>query len=259
MNPVETIGDLFTQLGTELSLKWDGKGSKRPILMHDDQQLKTSPVGPFNMIRPNRIQIIGPPEQTYLQSLKDREYLDCLQQVFNTQPAAIIFTDNLTPHPKCARLAAETDTPLLYTTQQDHRVLNRLLAFFNQPEQENTLVQGVFMEVLGKGVLLTGDPSVGKSELALELISRGHRLIADDATEFSRINNHTLNGRCPPVLQDFLEVRGLGLLNIRAMFGNSAIKPSKYLHLIVHLQYFEEKELAAIDHLNGSNTIREIL
>jgi HPr kinase/phosphorylase len=117
-------------------------------------------------------------------------------------------------------------------------------------------LHGVFMEVMGTGVLITGESSIGKSELALELLTRGHRLIADDATEFARIAPDTLNGNCPEMLRDFLEVRGLGILNVRAMFGDSAIKQNRNLRLIIVLQDLEEA--TEIDRLHGSRQMRSI-
>ena len=115
------------------------------------------------------------------------------------------------------------------------------------------------MEVLGTGVLITGESSVGKSELALALISRGHRLIADDAPEFTRTGPDILDGRSPGVLKDFMEVRGLGVLNIRDMYGDNALKPNKYLRLIVHLKRLNEKEYAQLDRLQGERKTRSIL
>ncbi|MEJ2106393.1 MAG: hypothetical protein P8X48_03555, partial [Acidiferrobacteraceae bacterium] len=135
----------------------------------------------------------------------------------------------------------------------------QLIERFSQSTGETLLVHGVFIEVLGKGVLLSGDPAIGKSELALALISRGHRLIADDATELYKTHNDTIMGRCPKVLQDFLEVRGLGLINIRAMFGNSAIKPYQRLHLIIDLVHFEDQKLKSLDRLEGSHSHRNLL
>jgi len=112
------------------------------------------------------------------------------------------------------------------------------------------------MEVMGTGVLITGESSIGKSELALELLTRGHRLIADDAPEFTRIAPDTLNGTCPDMLRDFLEVRGLGILDVRAMFGASAIKENRNLRLIIVLQDIEEA--VKIDRLHGSRRLRTI-
>lgn len=110
---------------------------------------------------------------------------------------------------------------------------------------------GVFLDVLGVGVLLTGDSGIGKSELALGLINRGHRLVADDAVELHERGTDTLVGQCPEILQDFLEVRGLGILNIRVMFGDTAIKAQKNLQLIVHIVAFNNEELKNIDRLHG--------
>src|SRR5690606_2874823 len=95
---------------------------------------------------------------------------------------------------------------------------------------------GVFLDVLEIGLMITGDSSIGKSELALELISRGHGLVADDVVELQQIGPDTIQGRCPPMLRDFLEVRGLGVLNIRSIFGETAVRPRKILRLIVHLE-----------------------
>jgi len=120
-------------------------------------------------------------------------------------------------------------------------------------EQSQRIItkHGVFLDVLGAGVLLTGSSGIGKSELALGLINRGHRLIADDAVNLCQTNNDSLVGQCPDVLQDFLEVRGLGILNIRVMFGDTAIKTSKKLQLIVNIVAFDSEELKNIDRLHG--------
>jgi len=259
MTPAATIRDLYSQLGTELGLKWDGAGEIRPIIKPRTEGPKESAAGPFNMIRPNRIQIIGPPEQQHLKSLERTEFQECLKRLFATRPAAIIFTDNLNPAGECADLAFQTHTPLLLTHLPDYRVINYLLGYFSQPQYDSTTAHGVFLEVLGKGVLITGEPAVGKSELALALICRGHRLVADDVVEFTRLDGNTLSGHCPPLLQDFLEVRGLGMINVRAMFGNSAIKPSKFLQLIIDLQTLTTEAMVHIDRLHGNHSSRTIL
>lgn len=118
-------------------------------------------------------------------------------------------------------------------------------------ELEGICKHGVFLDVLGLGVLLTGESGIGKSELALGLINRGHRLIADDAVQFKKTTEDTLMGSCPELLQDFLEVRGLGILNIRVMFGDTAIKENKRLQLIINVVEFNSQELQNIDRLHG--------
>ena len=138
-------------------------------------------------------------------------------------------------------------------------MLDNLQDFASINLPDKFVLHGVFLEVLGMGVLLTGDPAVGKSELALDLIARGNRLIADDATEFTRIAPEVISGACPPLLSEFLEVRGLGILNIRAMFGDSAIKQSKYLRLIVHLKRMTDAELSTMERLSPMQDVRDVL
>jgi len=118
--------------------------------------------------------------------------------------------------------------------------------------EEKVTLHGVFMEVIQLGVLLAGSSGVGKSELALELLNRGHRLIADDAPEFSRSPSGSVEGRSPEVLCDFLEVRGLGIINVRAMFGDMAVMPGAELNIILKLQLMSGEQLAAIDRLRAS-------
>jgi HPr kinase/phosphorylase len=257
--PIHSIQRLFDKLGEELELQWDGQHGESPIHDNLSDSHRDNPAGPLNLIRPNQIQVIGPPEQVHLLGDKEESYLRCLRQLFEPSPTALIFTDGLKPTAECEEMAADSQTAILRTQQTDHHVIRRLLEFFNEISDETLLVHGVFMEVLGKGVLLSGDPGIGKSELALALISRGHRLIADDATELYKTSTHAVFGRCPLVLQDFLEVRGLGLINIRAMFGNSAIKPDKRLHLIIDLVDFDDQKLKQMDRLEGSHSSRSLL
>jgi len=124
---------------------------------------------------------------------------------------------------------------------------------------ETISVHGVFMEVQGFGVLIKGEAAIGKSELALELISRGHRLIADDIVDFFRISPERIEGRCPALLQDFLEVRGLGILNIRALFGDNAVKPTKPLDLIIQLEKADLQTLQMLDRLSIKTQHEEVL
>jgi HPr kinase/phosphorylase len=131
--------------------------------------------------------------------------------------------------------------------------------YLKQVMAENTSLHGVFIEVQGFGVLIQGSPAIGKSELALELITRGHRLIADDIVDFYRISPERIEGRCPALLQDFLEVRGLGLLNIRAMFGDNAVKPTKPLDLIIKLELADLIQLQKLDRLNANAQHEKVL
>ncbi|MES9943827.1 HPr(Ser) kinase/phosphatase [Candidatus Thiodiazotropha sp. CDECU1] len=259
MKPIYTIRDLYDELASELSLTWNGEGGDAEIVVDIELQHGRQPAGPLNLIRPNQIQVIGPPERKHLLSEEKDAYHEYLQVLFKASPAALIFTDGLKPLQECEGQAMDRNVALFYTPQSDNQVIKRLVERFSQPVGEKLLVHGVYMEVLGRGVLFSGDPAIGKSELALALISRGHCLIADDATELYKSASKTLIGRCPKVLQDFLEVRGLGMINIRAMFGNSAIKPNKELHLIIDLLHFDDKKLHDMDRLEGCHSTRTLL
>ena len=148
---------------------------------------------------------------------------------------AIIVADDIAAPRALAECADEGRVPLLLSTQASQHVINVLRPYMQQELGEVTTIHGVMLDVLEIGVLITGDSSIGKSELALELISRGHGLVADDVVELQQIGPETIQGRCPPLLRDFLEVRGLGVLNIRSIFGETAVRPRKALRLIVQL------------------------
>jgi HPr kinase/phosphorylase len=167
-----------------------------------------------------------------------------INNLFSTELAAIIVANGETVPPLLKEAADRTLTPLFTSQEQSPDMMNVLRHYLAQVLAESTVRHGVFMEVQGMGVLITGDSAVGKSELALELITRGHRLIADDVVEFYQVSPDTLEGRCPAMLQDFLEVRGLGVLNIRALFGEAAVKLKKNLKLIVQLEKMTEKTMS---------------
>jgi len=155
--------------------------------------------------------------------------------------------------------AGASETALLRSHLGADQLIDYASYYLNGLLAAKQVVHGVLMEVMGIGVLLTGRSAVGKSELALELISRGHRLVADDVPEFTRTGPDTLHGTCPELLQDFLEVRGLGILNIRAMFGDNAIKRGKNLRLIVDLVQREPGNGSEADRLHGRQHVRELL
>jgi HPr kinase/phosphorylase len=203
--------------------------------------------------------VLGPAESAYLGSLTPQARQDTVQRLFSADPAAVVLVEGIQPPEGLQEAANASQTPLLQSPLPDSQVLDNLQYYGSLALADKTTLHGVFMEVLGMGVLIVGDAAVGKSELALELVSRGSRLVADDAPEFTRIAPDIISGTCPPLLREFLEVRGLGVLNIRAMFGDSAIKRSKYLRLIVQLRRMSQQELAELDRLSGSDASREVL
>ena len=258
---IDSLQSLIAQTAQQLKLRWLTAEPQvpRPLRGQDPEHARQSLIGSLNCIHPNRLQVIGHPEQQYLASLGSTAYSETIDKLFADHPAAVIFSDEIEPDPALREGASRTLTPLLGSALGDQDLINHLRYFLTYALAERKTVHGVFIEVLGMGVLLVGDPAVGKSELALDLITRGHRIIADDAPRFARIAPDILEGTCPETLRDFLEVRGLGILNIRAMFGEGAVLRSKPLNLIIDLQPLDHRQLECIDRLSGSLTAKNIL
>jgi len=158
-----------------------------------------------------------------------------LGNLFAVNPVAIVIAEGAPADVRLLKAAEASGTAVFATDMPGAQVIERLRRYLGKALAETMQRHGVCMDVLGLGVLITGDSGAGKSELALELISRGHGLVADDVVDISRIAVSTLECRCPPVLKDFLEVRGLGVLDIRTIFGETAVRPKMNLRLIVHL------------------------
>ncbi len=265
MGKALTVSSLYDEYRARLGLTWAAGhgGAARELRGIQDAAALDRPfdsgAGHLNLIHPNRIQVLGPAEAGYLEQLHGDTRAEHLRRIFAATPACVIVSDGL-PVADDLRARADAAAVALFSAPlPDYKIISHLQYYLSNALADRLILHGVFMEVLGIGVLLTGKSGVGKSELALELISRNHRLIADDAPEFRRTAPDILNGSCPAGLSGFLEVRGLGVLDIRAMFGDSVIKPDKNLRLIIHLQQMSGEELAAIDRLQGSRQRRTIL
>ncbi len=257
-----TVDALFETLHSKLALTWAaGMAGKRRIIRYlpGDEHNDVSLVGHLNFIHPHRIQLIGQTEFNYLQGQRKNSRKDIITQLFSDHSDLVILCEAQAIPDDIRQRADATPLPVFSSPLPSQEIINHLQHYYGSQFAQRITLHGVFMEVIGSGVLITGDPSVGKSELALELVSRGHRLIADDSPEFARVAPDEISGTCPDLLRDFLEVRGLGILNIRAMFGDSAIKQSKYLRLIIHLEKMGEEQITGIDRLRGSRRTRDIL
>ncbi|HYN11444.1 MAG TPA: HPr(Ser) kinase/phosphatase [Burkholderiales bacterium] len=209
-----------------LSLAWVA-GREGGTAVRREAAAAASLIGHLNLTHPNSIQVIGAYEAGIVAGFVDR--------LLESSPAAVIVADGVAPPQALVDAAARTRTPLFTSPLPAPRVIEKLSRYLAKALAESTELHGVFMDVLGLGVLITGESGVGKSELGLELISRGHGLVADDVVEISRIAAFALEGRCPALLKDFIEVRGLGLLNIRTIFGETAVRRKMKLRLIAHL------------------------
>jgi len=258
MSTTLEIQSLYKALQEKLGLVWlSGEQYKeKPVHTSSEDSQEVSLVGHLNLIIQHRVQVLDRKELEYLDSLKKNSRKDAISQLFSGQTTLIVIAKGLPPPTDLEAAAAASQMPLLSSVLPSQEVIENLQHYLANYFADKITLHGVFMEVLGTGVLITGDSSIGKSELALELLTRGHRLIADDATEFSRVAPDTLLGTCPEMLRDFLEVRGLGILNVRAMFGASAIKQHRNLRLIIVLQDIEEA--IQMDRLHGSRQLRKI-
>jgi HPr kinase/phosphorylase len=258
MSTTLEIKTLYNALQEKLGLTWMAGEQYKDRILHSSSEASPdiSLVGHLNLITLHRVQVLGSKELEYLDSLKKNSRKDTISLLFSGQTRLVVIAKGLPAPPDLEAAATASRIPLLSSKLPSQDIIENLQHYLTSYFADKITLHGVFMEVLGTGVLITGDSSIGKSELALELLTRGHRLIADDAPEFSRISPDTLLGTCPEMLQDFLEVRGLGILNVRAMFGAGAIKAHRNLRLIVVLQDIEEA--TQIDRLHGSKRIRKI-
>jgi HPr kinase/phosphorylase len=218
---------LHEDLGEALALAWvAGRGGS--TVVRREAAASAALVGHLNLTHPNSIQVTGAYEAAGLSGMAER--------LFASSPAALIVADGIAVPQALVDGAERSNTPLFATPLPAARVIERIARYLAKALAERTERHGVLMDVLGLGVLITGDSGVGKSELGLELISRGHGLVADDVVEISRLAADNLEGRCPAVLKDFIEVRGLGLLDVRTIFGETAVRPKMKLKLVVHLE-----------------------
>jgi HPr kinase/phosphorylase len=199
-------------------------------------------VGYLNYIHPYRLQVLGEREVAYLTNATPEDCRRRIARIVTLEPPVLVVADNQSAPDALVSMCERAQIPLFATHASAGFVIDVLRAYLSRHFAERVTMHGVFMDILGVGVLITGESGLGKSELGLELISRGHGLIADDAVDLYRTNQTTIEGRCPELLQNLLEVRGIGLLDIKAIFGETSVRRKMRLKLIVHLVRAETLE-----------------
>lgn len=260
--PPVTAHDLFEAQSGPLKLKWiAGEAGKNRLLEPTTAKYPgMALVGHLNFVHPNRIQVIGEAEIAYLSRLDKKGYEEAIRNLFTCdKTSAVIVANGRNITPDLIAAADQTSLALISSSLPSPVVIDHLQYYLTRALAPRITVHGVYMEVMGMGVLITGESGIGKSELALELLSRNHRLIADDAVEFVRVGPDVIVGQCPTLLSDYLEVRGLGILDVRLMFGETAVRHKKKLHLIVRLETIQRQKMSKINRLESKQMTRTIL
>jgi len=247
-----TVDAAFRAFGDELGFRWVAgrDGGERRLTRDAEPGQRSRLLGPLNFNNPHRIQLLGRSEARLF---TQAGHLDPDRFEFDLADTCelLLVSDDLEPPAPLVALAERARIPLFVSSLRFNELQMRLRYLLKKQLAERRIIHGVMMDVHGTGVLITGNASVGKSELALDLVSRGHILVADDAPEFTRIAPNTLECRCPELLQDFLEVRGLGVLNIALMYGDAHTRTRKVLRFIVHLEAIDGDDPEALADIAG--------
>ncbi len=252
---------LYADNRTKLDLNWlvGLQGIPRVLTVGALNDPSAGLISHLNLTHPHRFQVLGAHDIAYLEGLGEDALAKACDVIFSDELVAIFLTEGRALLPVMASKAESHGIPVMEAGVDSTTLINHLRHYLNQELAEQEVLHGVFMVILEVGVLITGDSAVGKSELALELISRGHGLVADDVVELYRTSPETIQGRCPAMLKDFLEVRGLGVLNVRSIFGETAIRPRKNLKLIVHLERPQGGDLSRCERLTAVRQTQTIL
>ncbi len=256
-----SIERLYEDNRERLGLAWVAgrDGGNRVLTGETAMKPTVGQVGHMNFIHPFRVQLLGAAEIAHLKALPAGEFSTSIRRLFDSELVAIVVANGEAVPPNLSQSCDAHHVPLLTSSQPSPHVVDVFRLYLSRVLAESTTLHGVFLDVLEMGVLITGASAIGKSELALELISRGNGLVADDIVELYRISPDTVEGRCPAVLRDFLEVRGIGVLNIRTIFGETAVRPRKLLKLIVHLEDHSHEAFSDLDRLKVDAAFQEVL
>lgn len=234
-------------------------GAERILDSEEVEASNKGLIGHLNLIHPNWVQVFSGTELDYLRSLGDAEREQAFRQIEQSGTTCLIVAGAGDIPAELVAFAERSGIPLFGSPKPSVHLMWLIRHYLVKALAQSTTRHGVLLDVLGVGVLITGESAVGKSELGLELVTRGNGLVADDIVELYRISPDTLEGRCPELLRDFLEVRGLGVLNIRTMFGETAVRRKKSLKLIVNLHRPSGGDLSQMERLPLNATRQEIL
>lgn len=232
---------------------------------YDEALVKTADVnrpalqlsGFYNYFDPKRLQLIGRVESTYLETLSDEKRRKAMENFMEFDIPALIVCHGMQPFPECVAAAEKYDRTLLQTDEDTSTFMADLISSLRNYLAPRITIHGVLVEVYGEGLLITGDSGIGKSETALELIKRGHRLIADDAVEIRRVSRHELIGTAPEIIRYYMELRGIGVIDARHIYGVGAVKPECSIDLVANFELWDDSK--AYDRLGLDSNFEDIL
>ena len=213
--------------------------------------------GFYNYFDPKRMQVIGRVESTYLDTLSHEERLKAFDRFMAYDIAALVICHGCSPFPECLEMAEKYDRNVFYTPTDTSDFQARAIFLLHDYLAPRLTTHGVLVDVYGEGLLLMGDSGIGKSETALELIKRGHRLVADDAVEIKLIGENMLIGSAPEIIRYYMELRGIGVINVRHIYGVGAVKPETSIDLVVRMEHWVQGK--AYDRLGLTNECEDIL
>lgn len=261
MRPSLKIRDFLSQYQHKLQLQFTSRevGLDREIMLSRQAADTFDAADYFNVIRTSSVVLVGYQESRYIAKLDLAAQTSLFKTLFHGPVCVIICSQGNALPRAMLQLCEAQNIAVLQSALSDSELLDNTRHLLSRALAESVTQHGVYLEVYGLGVFITGKPAVGKSELALALISRGHRLVADDIARFSRSAPDLVEGRSPNMLIDFMEVRGLGIVNVRAMFGANALKRSMPLGLIVNMVELDRDDRVEFDRLGNNLRTRNIL
>ncbi len=238
MNILVKLGTIIAEHKLEIVYAPDGY-EDIPITVADVNRPSLQIAGFFDYFDPARIQILGKVEHTYLEQMSSQDRTEKLEKLFEQPIPALIITREMEVFPELLECAQKHQRPLLRTASSTSRFMSGLILALNVWLAPMTTMHGVLVEVYGEGILLIGESGVGKSETAMELVKRGHRLVADDAVEIKRVSSKTLVGSSPEIIRHFIELRGIGIIDVKRIFGMGAVKDTENIDLIINLEAWQ--------------------
>lgn len=250
------LGDIIKRFNLEVLRGPEGY-EDRKIYTEDINRPGLQLTGFFDYFDEKRIQVIGLVEMTYLEGVSHKRREEVFDQLFQYDFPALIFSRGLEPYPECMEMADKHNKIILRTNEITSVFMSTLIAYLKWYLSPCITRHGVLVEIYGEGVLLLGESGVGKSETAIELVKRGHRLIADDAVEIKRASSNRLEGSAPELIRYYIELRGVGVVDVRRLFGMSAVKQEANIDLIINLETW--KDGALYDRLGTEELYTSIL